>query len=63
MPNQQPQYGGGGGQGQGQYPSHPTTRQQGGGGNAPSLVGGVSGAQYYGPKGGNGGGKGYPPGM
>jgi len=66
MPNQQPQYPGGGqGQGQGQYPSYPVFRQQGGG-NAPSLVGGVNGAQYYGPKGGNGGnggGRGYPPGM
>jgi len=62
LPNQQPQYGGGGGQ----YPSYPAFRQQGGGGgNAPSLVGGVSGGQYYGPKGGNGGGsgRGYPPGM
>lgn len=60
IPNQQqPQYGGGG---QGQYPSYPALRQ--GGGNAPSLVGGVSGAQYYGPRGGNGGGmRGYPPGM
>jgi len=61
LPNQQPQYGGGG-QGQGQYQSYPALRQQGGGGNAPSLVGGVSGAQYYGPRG-NGGGRGYPPGM
>jgi len=61
IPNQQPQYGGGG-QGQGQYPSYPAFKQQGGGGNAPSLVGGVSGGQYYGPRG-NGGGRGYPPGM
>lgn len=59
LPNQ-PQYGGGGGQ----YQSYPAFKQQGGGGgNAPSLVGGVSGAQYYGPKSGNGGGRGYPPGM
>ena len=65
IPNQQSQYGGGG---QGQYPAF---RQQGGGGggNAPSLVGGVSGGQYYGPRGGNdgprggNGGRGYPPGM
>jgi len=65
MPNQQQQYGGGGGQGQGQgqYQSYPAFRQ--GGGNAPSLVGGVSGGQFYGSKGGNGGGGGraYPPGM
>lgn len=65
--NQQPQYGGGGGQvpvqGQGQYPAYPAFRQGGGGGNAPSLVGGISGGQLYGPKGGNGGGRGYPPGM
>ncbi|KAF8798213.1 hypothetical protein BYT27DRAFT_7343552 [Phlegmacium glaucopus] len=68
MSYQQPQYGNGGGQGQGQgqgqYQSYPAFKQ--GGGNAPSLVGGVSGGQFYGPKGGNGGGGGgraYPPGM
>jgi len=40
---------------------YPGFRQQGG--PAPSLVGGVSGAQMYnGAKGGGGGGRGYPPG-
>lgn len=57
-----PQQGGPGGPG-GQYP-YPAFR---GGGNAPSLVGGVSGGQLYGSKGPGGpppggAGRGYPPG-
>lgn len=46
------------GQGQYPYPGFKAGGGGGGGGNAPSLVGGVSGAQLYGSQ----GKRGYPPG-